>query len=69
MSDQHLDKLRVERETLSRELKLLQSAIPREAAAEKVVQTLSKSIDPMGGGDNEWVTKNGGGDGGCCSIA
>lgn len=69
MSDiqQEVLKLKAERDLLTHELQMLKTAIQPTQAAEKLIQSMNKSQDPLLAENNEWVTAAGGGDA-CCSV-
>jgi hypothetical protein len=67
MSDQQLQKFRMERDALAQELKLIKGALPTEKASEKLVESMQNKTDPFNETDNPWVIKEGS-SGGCCSI-
>jgi len=64
--DEQLKKLRVERDMLIREEKLLEEAMKPESASGELIAFSSKGADPFNSPDNEW-TKIGDGPG-CCSV-
>jgi len=66
MSDAQLEKLKAEREMLSRELSLLQSAMPKQKAAEKLIETMRNTVDPFHSPENEWSRAPD--SGGCCVV-
>jgi hypothetical protein len=66
MSDAQLEKLKTERDMLARERQLLQSAMPKQKAAEKLMETMKGSVDPFHSPDNEWSRQPDAP--GCCSI-
>jgi hypothetical protein len=67
MSEAQLEKLRLERESLARELKLVQSAIPREKASEALIAYMANQTDPLNA-ENEWASASGD-DGACCTTS
>ncbi len=68
MSDQQLQKFRLERDSLAQELKLIKSALPSEKASEKLVEVMSNKTDAFNDPDNPWVAKDSQGGGCGCSI-
>ena len=67
MSDQQLQKLRMERDALSQELKVMKSAMPADKASGKLVESMTNKTDPFNDPNNEWVNE-GPNKNTCCSI-
>jgi len=68
MSEAALEKVQLERDQLAKELQLVQSAIPKERAAEQLIAFMAEKQDPFNAADNEWASASGDG-GPCCNIA
>lgn len=67
MSEAALEKVQLERDGLAKELQLVQSAIPKDKAAEQLIAFMAEKTDPFNAPDNEWASASGDG-GPCCTI-
>jgi len=68
MSDAQLEKIKMERDALAKELDLYKSAIPGPKAAEKLIEVMANKTDPFNEPQNEWASANSSGGQGCCTI-
>lgn len=57
-----------DRDALARELQLVQSAIPKEKAAEALCTYMAEKTDPFNAPDNEWASASGDGTA-CCTVS
>jgi len=68
MSESQLEKLKLERDSLKRELACLQSALPINQSCQKLIESMSNKVDPfMNAAENEWIASQSG-DGCNCTV-
>jgi len=67
MSEAALEKIQLERDSLAKELQLVQSAIPKDKAAEALITYMADKTDPFNAPDNEWASASETGP--CCTVA